>query len=110
MLAGAIVSEVTATMMLKAATQHALLYAVVVSGYVLAFGFLALALRRGLALGVAYGVWGALGVAGTAVLSSLLYHEAFTVLTGIGIALIIGGVLVVEVGSQQAERDEAAVR
>ena len=38
-------------------------------------------------LGVAYGVWSALGVAATAVLSSLLFDEVFTSPMVLGLAL-----------------------
>ena len=51
-------------------------------------------------LGVAYGIWSALGVAATAVLSSVLFDEAFTLAMVGGLALIIGGVVLVEVGSR----------
>ena len=63
---------------------------VVVAGYALSFGFLALVLRRGMGLGVAYGIWAACGVVLTAILSALLFGEAFTVLKASGIVLIAG--------------------
>lgn len=84
------------------------LYVVVVAGYVASFAFLALVLRAGLPLGVAYGIWGALGVALTALLSALLFAEPLTALMGLGMVLIIGGVLLVELGSQRAH--DRAVR
>jgi small multidrug resistance pump len=103
LLAGAVVTEVSASLSLKAALHHPLWYVVVVVGYVAAFGLLTLVLRRGLALGVAYGVWGACGVALTAVLGAVLYGEALTPTTGAGVALIIAGVLVVELDSRHDE-------
>lgn len=98
-LAGAIASEVTATLSLKAALDESGWYAVVGGGYLLAFVCLANALRSGMALGVGYGIWGALGVAITAITAALLFGETLTPLMGLGIALVIGGVMVVEVGS-----------
>ncbi|MFD6107966.1 SMR family transporter, partial [Nocardia salmonicida] len=77
LLAAAILSEVAASLSLKGSETYPALYVVVVVGYVAAFVFLAAVLKRGLALGVAYGIWGASGVALTAVLSSLLFDEAF---------------------------------
>lgn len=59
---------------------------------------------------VAYGVWGALGVALTAVASSLVFDEALTGLMGLGIVLIIAGVLTVELGSQRAARERARAK
>ena len=63
LLAGAILSEVTASLSLKGALDRPALYAVVLVGYAASFVALAMVLRRGMALGVAYGIWGALGVA-----------------------------------------------
>ncbi len=80
----AIVSEVAATLSLKGAVTVPALYAVVVGGYLASFVFLTLVLKRGMGLGVAYGIWGAIGVALTAVLSTLVFGEAFTGLDGRG--------------------------
>lgn len=107
LLAAAISCEVTASLSLKGALDAPALYAVVVAGYLASFVFLALVLRAGLPLGVAYGIWGALGVALTALLSALLFAEPLTALMGAGMVLIIGGVLLVELGSQRAH-DRAA--
>ena len=99
-LLGAIIAEVSATLSLRmAATGVRAYYAAVAGGYLLAFAFLTLALNEGLGLGVAYGIWGALGVAATAVLSAVLFDERITAMMGIGIALVIAGVLMVELGS-----------
>lgn len=108
LLAAAIGLEVTASLSLKAALDAPGLYAVVVAGYAGSFACLAGVLRAGLPLGVAYGIWGAAGVALTATLSSLLLREPFTPLMGAGIGLIVGGVLLVELGSQRAQRTAAA--
>lgn len=109
LLVGAIVCEVIATLSLKGALERPVFYVLVVAGYVSTFVFLAAVLRQGMALGVAYGIWGALGVALTAVLSALIFDEALTLTMGIGIAVIMAGVLVVEIGSQKAQRQEAAL-
>ncbi|MBJ8341037.1 QacE family quaternary ammonium compound efflux SMR transporter [Antrihabitans sp. YC3-6] len=99
-LVGAIVSEVAGTLSLRAAVSgRKLWYFLVGVGYLLAFVLLSLALSEGLALGVAYGIWAAVGVALTAVLSKFIFDEPFTVLMAGGIALIAGGVLLVELGS-----------
>ena len=98
-LGAAIVSEVAGSLALKAALDHPGWYALVVVGYLAAFVLLDRVLRRGLPLGVAYGIWGALGVAATAVMSSVLFGEAVTALMAVGMALVIGGVLCIELGS-----------
>lgn len=102
LLGAAIAAEVTATLALKGALDHPALYVVVAVGYVASMVLLAAVLRRGVGLGVAYGIWGALGVVSTAVLSALIYDEPLTPLMGVGIAVIIAGVLLVEMGSQAA--------
>lgn len=114
----AILLEATATLSLKAALEAPALYAVVVAGYAAAFLCLFQALRDGMSLGVGYGIWAACGVALTAVLSAVIFHEPLTLPMGIGIAAVMGGVLLVEIGSQQAqntpdtarERKEATAR
>jgi len=54
----------------------------------------------------AYGIWGALGTAATAVLAAAIFGDPFTWLIAAGIGLIIAGVLLVEFGSRPARADE----
>nr|WP_233571660.1 SMR family transporter [Cellulomonas triticagri] len=108
MLAGAIAVEVTGSLALRAAVDHPAWYAVVVPAYVTAFVLLGAVLRAGMPLGVAYGVWGATGVALTAALGALVFAEPFTPVVVAGIVLIMVGVLVVEIGSQRAHRERGA--
>lgn len=103
-LATAILLEVTATLCIKAAMEQPALYTVVVLGYLGSFTCLTFVLRHGMGLGVAYGIWGASGVALTAILSMLIFGEPITFLMSVGIVLIIGGVLCVELGAQAAHR------
>ena len=98
-LIGAIAAEVTGSLSLKGALDAPALYALVAAGYIGAFVFLSLVLRTGMALGVAYGIWAASGVALTAILSKFLFKEPFTWLMGLGIVLIVGGVLCIELGA-----------
>lgn len=102
-LTGAIVVEVAATLALRAAIEQAAWYLPVVVGYVASFLFLAGALRRGMAIGVGYGIWGASGVTLTAVAAAFLFGEPLTPLMGLGFAVIVAGVLLVEFGSHRAE-------
>jgi small multidrug resistance pump len=98
-LAVAILLEVASTLSLRVAAggRHRW-YAVVVPGYVAAFVLLALALHEGMGIGVAYGIWTAIGVALTAVLSHLLFAEPLTTTMLLGIALIAAGVVLLEAG------------
>ncbi|WP_309707848.1 SMR family transporter [Pseudolysinimonas sp.] len=109
LLGGAIVAEVAGSLSLKGALEQPLLYVVVVVGYLAAFVLLALVLRAGIPVGVAYGIWGALGVALTALLSALIFGEPLTPLMIVGMALVIVGVLCVEIGSGHASRAKAEV-
>ena len=108
LLLAAILSEVTGSLSLKAALDHPALYVPVVLGFVVSFLLLTAVLRRGMPVGVAYGVWAALGVVLTSILSALIYGEPFTALMAAGIALIMAGVLLVEIGSQAAHQAGAA--
>ena len=99
-LISAILTEVTATLSLRAAaTGRRAFYAVVVGGYLASFVLLARALGEGLGIGVAYGIWTAVGVALTAILSKVLFKEPLTPLMVAGITLIIGGVVLLELGA-----------
>lgn len=95
----AVLSEVTATLTLKSAAMgRPRLYLGVLLGYVLAFAFLTGALRAGMPLGVAYGVWTAAGVALTAIFSRVIHKEPMTPLMIAGIVMIGAGVLLIELG------------
>lgn len=109
-LAGAIAVEVTASLALQAAVDAPGWYALVVAGYLSAFFCLTRVLKGGMAIGVAYGIWGAAGVALTAVMASILFDQALTGVMILGLVLIVAGVLLVELGSQRAHaaRAEAA--
>jgi small multidrug resistance pump len=105
LLASAIVSEVAATLALRASQDHSLWLVLVVVGYLGAFLLLTLLLRTGMAIGVTYGIWGASGTAATAVLAAAIFGDPLTWPIAAGIALIIAGVLLVEFGSHPpAER------
>lgn len=99
-LAGAIVAEVVATLSLRASEGFARpgFAVVVVAGYVAAFVLLAQALVRDVPLGVAYGIWAAVGVAAVAILSIPLFGERLTAVQAGGIVLVVAGVLALEAG------------
>lgn len=104
LLIAAILAEVTATLSLKAALDAPAFYVVVAVGYTVTFILLAQVLRRGMGLGVAYGIWGAFGVTLTAILAAILFGEDLNAVMGLGIALIATGVMLVEIGAQRARR------
>jgi small multidrug resistance pump len=91
----AILSEVVGTVALKASDGFARLgpTALVVVGYGLTFYFLGLALKQ-IPLGVAYAIWSGLGTAGAVLAGVLLWRESLNLAGVIGIALIVAGVLI----------------
>lgn len=99
-LAGAILAEVTATLFLRYSAGLTRIgpTVVVLAGYGFAFYGLSQALVRGMALGVAYGVWSACGVALIAVVGAVVLGEHLTWVQVAGLVLIIGGVLALELG------------
>jgi small multidrug resistance pump len=102
LLSGAILTEVTGTLSLRAFQDQRLWLILVVAGYVASFFLLTRVLRAGVPVGVAYGIWGASGTAITAVMASLIFDDPFTMPIVAGIGLIIVGVLLVEFGSRPA--------
>ncbi|MGX6449002.1 DMT family transporter [Patulibacter sp. S7RM1-6] len=100
-LAGAIGSEIAATLSLRASEGFSKLpfAVVVVLGYVAAFALLSAALQRGVPLSVGYGIWAAAGVALVALLSVPLFGETITVVQAGGLALVIAGVAAIELGA-----------
>jgi small multidrug resistance pump len=109
LLSGAILTEVAATLSLRAFQDNPIWLGVVVPGYVISFFLITLVLRIGMPIGVVYGIWAAAGTALTAMLASLIFDDPFTLPVMIGIGLIIIGVLLVEFGSYRAESAKAQV-
>jgi small multidrug resistance pump len=101
LLVAAITCEVGATLSLRASDGFSRWgWAVPVAiGYAASFVLLAFVLKRGIPVGVAYGVWSAVGVVATAVLARFWFGDPFTPLMGGGVALIAGGVLLLEYGA-----------
>ena len=99
----AIVSEVIATSALKAASGFTRLgpSLLVVVGYASAFYFLSLTLRT-IPLGVAYAIWSGVGVALVTAVAWVFYGQRLDWPALIGLALIIAGVLVLNLFSKSA--------
>jgi small multidrug resistance pump len=97
-LAGAILVEVVATLSLRASDgfRKKAWIVPVIAGYLLSFYLLWLSLGLGMPVGIAYGVWSACGVALVAVIARFLFREPLTWVMVLGIALIVAGVLTIE--------------
>lgn len=99
-LAIAIVTEVFATTALRAADGMTRLWpsVIVVVGYVVCFFALALAVKR-IPLGVAYGIWSGVGIVTITIAGWFLYRQRVDGPAMVGMALIIAGVLVIQIFS-----------
>jgi small multidrug resistance pump len=97
-LAGAILVEVIATLSLRASDgfRKRTWIVPVALGYAASFYLLWVSLSLGMPVGVAYGVWTACGVALVALIARFVFSEPLTWLMGAGIALIVAGVLTIE--------------
>ena len=98
----AIASEVAGTTGLKASEGFGRLgpSALAVLGYALAFYFLAQSLKY-IPLGVAYAIWSGLGTVGSVLLGLLIWKEILGPVQILGIALIVGGVVMLNVVPSQ---------
>ncbi|MBA9005471.1 MULTISPECIES: DMT family transporter [Thermomonospora] len=95
----AIVAEVTATLSLRASEGFTKWgpSAVVVAGYLISFVLLAKALTA-LNVGPVYAIWSALGTIGAFAGGVLLFQEPVRPVTILGAALIVVGVVVMNLG------------
>jgi small multidrug resistance pump len=107
MLAVAIVTEVIATLALKASEGFSKLQPslIVVAGYALSFALLGLALNRGLPMGLAYATWAAIGTATIALLGVLLFKESLSVQAMLGLGMIIVGVVLLNLATGHGDAD-----
>ena len=99
----AILAEVIGTSALKAShgfSQWAPSL-VVIGGYGIAFYCLSLALRN-VPLGIAYAIWSGAGTALIALIGAVLYKQKLDPAAVLGIALIIAGVLVLNLFSKSS--------
>ncbi|KAA0931604.1 DMT family transporter [Streptomyces apricus] len=99
LLAGAIAAEVAATTAMKYSDGFSRLWPSVLTalGYLVAFTLLAQTLKT-VAVGTAYAIWAGLGTAAIAAIGVVFLGEGLTVTKFAGIALIIGGVVVLNMG------------
>lgn len=100
LLFGAIAAEVigaTATRYSEGFTRP-IPTALTVVAVLAAYYLLSLVLQRGMSIGVAYGIWAALGVALVAIVGWILFGDHLTWVQVAGIVLVIAGVLSLELG------------
>ncbi|AVK97868.1 multidrug efflux SMR transporter [Lysinibacillus sphaericus] len=102
-LAIAIVSEVIGSSMLKVSNGFKKLFPSigVVIGMGIAFYCLSLSLKT-IPLVTAYAIWSGVGTALTSLVGVIVYKEGFNFKKFLGLALIIGGVVVLRLSSGSA--------
>jgi small multidrug resistance pump len=107
LLAVAIAAEVLATSALKASDGFRRLVPsiVVVAGYATAFYCLALSLKAGLSIGVAYAIWSGVGIVLIAAIGVLVYQERLDWAAIVGFGLIVAGVVVLNLFSRVVRQD-----
>ncbi len=93
----AIVCEVVGTTFLQKSEQFTRLVPslVMVAAYIGSFYFLSQALRS-LPLGVAYAIWGGLGIVLTAAIGVVVFRQTLDAAALVGIGMIVAGVVVVQ--------------
>lgn len=100
-LAIAIVAEVAATSALKASEGFTRLgpTLIVAAGYGLAFYCLSLVLRT-VPVGIAYAIWAGVGIVLIALIGALVLRQPLDAPAVVGIALIVAGVVVIQLFSK----------
>lgn len=102
-----IISEIFGTTMLKLSEGFTIVLPsiAVIIGFGLAFYCLSLCLKT-IPLSLAYAIWAGVGTAITAVIGILLWQDPFSILTFIGILLIIGGVVLLNASNSPEKVEE----
>ena len=108
LLGVSIVSEVSATIALKASEGFSVLAPslITVVGYVIAISLLVVILRH-LPLGLVYGIWGGIGTVVTMLVGVIVWHDPFTWVTAVAVVLIVGGVYLLNKGTDELEAKRA---
>ena len=102
-LAIAIVGEVIATSFLRASAGFTQLMPsiVVVVGYCVTFYFFSLALQT-IPVGIGYAIWSGVGIILVSIIAYFAYGQTLDLPALIGIGMILGGVLVINLFSQSS--------
>ena len=102
-LAIAIVSEVAGTTFMKLSDgfSRPLPSIATAVGYMVAFYFLSLTLKT-LPTGIAYAIWSGLGIVLISVAALVVYGQKLDVPAMLGMAMIVGGVVVIQLFSKTA--------
>lgn len=104
LLSVSIILEVFATTMMKLSEGFSvpLFTALTLAGYLVSFTLLTFTLKH-LSLGLVYGIWGGVGTVLTAAIGIVAWGDPFNWITCVGIALVVGGVVLLNQGTQEIE-------
>lgn len=99
----AIIFEVVGSSFIKASDGFTKWFptTIVAVAYLICFYFLSLALKA-IPLGIAYAIWGGMGIVLTAIISVLVFKQKLDIPAIIGIVLIVAGVVVMNFFSKTA--------
>lgn len=100
-LLGAIALEVAGTTMLQASQQFTRVWPTLGMAvcYGLAFYLLSIALRQ-MPVGIAYAIWSGLGVVLISVIGTVVFRQRLDLPAMVGLAMIVGGVVVINLFSK----------
>ena len=104
LLSVSIVLEVFGTTMMKLSVGFTvpLFTVLTLMGYLVSFTLLTFTLKH-LPLGLVYGIWGGVGTVLTAAIGIIAWGDPFNWITCVGIALVVGGVVLLNQGTQDLE-------
>lgn len=107
LLSISIVFEVFGTTCMKLSNGFSdpLFTACTIAAYVVAFGVFIIVLKT-MHLGLAYGIWGGVGTVATAIIGCLAWGDPFTLFTGLGMALVIAGICLMQAGTDESIEKE----
>lgn len=102
-LAIAICAEVVATASMKAVKglNTPLPLLLMIAGYTVAFWMLTLVVRS-IPVGIAYAIWSGLGIVLISIAAWLIYGQKLDLPAVLGMAMIVGGVVVIQVFSNSS--------
>ena len=101
LLTAAIALEVVGTVFLRISDGFTKLIpaAIVIVAYTASFVLLSWILRTGVPIGIVYAIWSAVGVTIVTLLGMALFDDKISLVSGLGIVIVIVGVVLVELGS-----------
>lgn len=99
-LAFAIVAEVLGTSLIKSTEGFSRFgpTAACLAAYGAAFYLLAQAVEKGMQIGIGYALWSAIGTTLIVMIGALFLHEPVTAVKVAGVALVVAGVVVLNLG------------